>query len=250
MIGGIIIAERPGQILRADRVSALIDKISWVCIRVHARLRFDRATNNKSAPLPSFCPYAGAIKSGHLRRGVMLAMSVYSIVFIIALVCSSTAQELRPDDVPKLPPISGSKIAYRIDHVHPTPIWLTDIMTWLSDNFDLPTITDHPRIKFISSGELAGIRYGNLILEDRSRVTSAHAPVAMAQKSDVDVIAVYNDQTNTMYLSDSWTGSTPAELSIVVHEMVHHLQNLGKVKYECPQAREKQAFKAQNQWLE
>jgi len=34
-----------------------------------------------------------------------------------------------------------------------------------------------------------------------------------------------------------------------VHEMVHHLQNIAGLKYECPQAREKLAYVAQNQWL-
>src|SRR6266404_416977 len=45
------------------------------------------------------------------------------------------------------------------------------------------------------------------------------------------------------------TGTTPAEQSVLVHEMVHHLQNLGKVKFECPMAREKLAYMAQDQWL-
>ncbi len=31
--------------------------------------------------------------------------------------------------------------------------------------------------------------------------------------------------------------------------MVHHLQNVGGLKYECPQAREKLAFVAQERWL-
>ena len=31
--------------------------------------------------------------------------------------------------------------------------------------------------------------------------------------------------------------------------MVHHLQNVGGLKYECPQAREKPAYRAQSQWL-
>jgi len=34
-----------------------------------------------------------------------------------------------------------------------------------------------------------------------------------------------------------------------VHEMVHHLQNLAGVKFECPAAREKTAYLAQDKWL-
>ena len=31
--------------------------------------------------------------------------------------------------------------------------------------------------------------------------------------------------------------------------MVHHLQNLAGLKFECPMAREKVAYMAQDQWL-
>ena len=31
--------------------------------------------------------------------------------------------------------------------------------------------------------------------------------------------------------------------------MVHHLQNAAGLKYECPQAREQQAYAAQQRWL-
>jgi hypothetical protein len=31
--------------------------------------------------------------------------------------------------------------------------------------------------------------------------------------------------------------------------MVHHLQNLGRLKFECPQAREEVAYQAQERWL-
>jgi hypothetical protein len=37
--------------------------------------------------------------------------------------------------------------------------------------------------------------------------------------------------------------------TILVHQMVHHLQNLGKLKYECPPAREALAYAAQDKWL-
>jgi hypothetical protein len=179
----------------------------------------------------------------------MLVKSVYSILFILAMVCSSTAQVMRPDDIPMPPVIEAPKVEFRMGAVHPTQTLLTEIVTWLSSNFDLPAIPDHPRIEFVSSAKLASMRYEDSgSLGDPSRVTSAYVPVETARQGDV--VALYNDRTKTMFLSDKWTGTTPAELSVVVHEMVHHLQNLGKLEFECPQAREKQAYKAQNQWLE
>ena len=42
---------------------------------------------------------------------------------------------------------------------------------------------------------------------------------------------------------------TPAELSVLVHEVVHHIQNLLSLKFECPQQRERLAYLAQERWL-
>jgi hypothetical protein len=53
----------------------------------------------------------------------------------------------------------------------------------------------------------------------------------------------------TIYLPKTWTGDTPVELSILVHEMVHHLQNLAGMTFACPGAREKLAYAAQKDWL-
>ena len=63
------------------------------------------------------------------------------------------------------------------------------------------------------------------------------------------VASLYNNMTKTIYLTPQWTGRTPAELSVLVHEMVHHLQNVSGKRYACPQEREKLAYQAQEKWL-
>jgi hypothetical protein len=65
-----------------------------------------------------------------------------------------------------------------------------------------------------------------------------------------NIVALYDREKKTIYLPEGWTGRTPAELSVLVHEMVHHLQNLSGERYECPAAMEKPAYKAQAKWLE
>lgn len=37
--------------------------------------------------------------------------------------------------------------------------------------------------------------------------------------------------------------------SVLVHEMVHHLQNLAGLTYACPEEREQLAYAAQQDWL-
>ena len=64
-----------------------------------------------------------------------------------------------------------------------------------------------------------------------------------------DVVAIYDDSSSTIYLAHGWTGDTPAGLSVIVHEMVHHLQHEAESKYACSEERERDAFVAQERWL-
>ena len=123
---------------------------------------------------------------------------------------------------------------------------LTAIETWLSIEFDLPIRGNHPRIELVPPAEIAALRYRGRF----PNVGTDRAPTdPSAVPSDRDTVAVYSDSTRTIYLAEEWTGGTPAELSVLVHEMVHHLQNLAGLKYECPQAREMLAYTAQERWL-
>jgi hypothetical protein len=116
---------------------------------------------------------------------------------------------------------------------------MNSILNWLTANFDLPVVRDMPRIEFIQPALMAQIRY-------RGSASNQAMPLDMGR----DIVAVYDDLKRTIYLPEGWTGVTPAEQSLLVHEMVHHMQNVGNVKYECLEAREKLAFAAQEKWLQ
>jgi hypothetical protein len=109
---------------------------------------------------------------------------------------------------------------------------LTAIVLWLSINFPLPANLNHPGIKFVSAAEMIAQRTG-----------------VSASEISSDILALYSNESKTIYLMDGWTGKTPAELSILVHEMVHHLQNVGQLKFACSEEREELAYKAQDDWL-
>ena len=109
---------------------------------------------------------------------------------------------------------------------------LTAIVLWLSINFPLPANLNHPGIKFVSAAEMIAQRTG-----------------VSASEISSDILALYSNESKTIYLMDGWTGKTPAELSILVHEMVHHLQNVGQLKFACSEEREELAYKAQDVWL-
>ncbi len=109
---------------------------------------------------------------------------------------------------------------------------LTAIVTWLSVNFGLPAIYDHPQIMMTTQAEITKLRYGTDTTADGRAV-----------------VAVYDDVAAVIFLPQGWTGRTPAELSVLVHEMVHHLQTKGMLTYPCPAAREALAYSAQSKWL-
>lgn len=121
---------------------------------------------------------------------------------------------------------------------------LIAITLWLSANFELPMNDAVPRIERLSSAQLASLSYGALLSVSGKNGSFEEGAVPAG-----DVMAVYDPASKAIFLREDWTGTTPAELSILVHEVVHHGQTVAGLKYNCPQEREKLAYQAQEQWL-
>ncbi|WP_331376020.1 DUF6647 family protein [Sinorhizobium chiapasense] len=119
------------------------------------------------------------------------------------------------------------------------------IAAWLSSEFGLPLIDEPPAIEFASAKRMIRLRYRDVPL-DRWREA---LPIWTRLANGADVMAVYDDEARTVYLPDGWTGKTPGEFSVLVHEMVHHIQNVAGLKFACAEEREKTAFEAQKRWL-
>ncbi|HUE45411.1 MAG TPA: DUF6647 family protein [Aestuariivirgaceae bacterium] len=109
---------------------------------------------------------------------------------------------------------------------------LSVIAVWLSVSFGLPHVQDHPSVRTLSPQGLSAIRYG---------------PVDVTRRREV--LALYDDRKRTIFLSDGWVSHDPADVSILVHEMVHHLQSEAGLTFPCPAARERLAYEAQSRWL-
>lgn len=125
---------------------------------------------------------------------------------------------------------------------------LTAIVVWLSSNFGLPMNFEQPRIERVPSVEMATLRQRGL-RSSRQRETIVPSGGIDSEMRERVVVALYNDETTTIYLSSDWQGRTPAELSVLVHEVVHHLQTKAGATFECPAEREKLAYEAQQKWL-
>jgi hypothetical protein len=132
--------------------------------------------------------------------------------------------------------------------VLPTDALLTQIMTWLSANFDLPAAKEHPRIEFVTPARMAAVRYRGLASDREPRV-AAEAGRTAPPEFGQEVYALYDISKKTIYLHTNWNAASPADVSVLVHELVHHLQNAAGMKFACPQEREKDAYNAQRAWL-
>lgn len=128
----------------------------------------------------------------------------------------------------------------------PSDSLVREILTWLSANFDLPKTSTMPSIKFVSKEQLAKMRYGH----EGATAGSAGDPTFATAGTTRDVVSLYDTTNETIYLPMGWTGASPAEQSVLVHELVHHAQKTGGLNFECPMAREKTAYLAQDRWLE
>ena len=127
---------------------------------------------------------------------------------------------------------------------------LTTIVLWLSVNFNLPGTPDLPKVEFVRPIEISFFRYQAFTAEAQRQVIASQAS-NNTNTSDGrrEVVAVYDARRNRILLPHGWNGQTPAELSVLVHETVHHLQNKAGTKYACPAEREKLAYEAQEKWL-
>jgi hypothetical protein len=125
---------------------------------------------------------------------------------------------------------------------------LKTIVLWLSVNFGLPATDELPRVELVPAAKMAAVRYRGLASDRPTNVAVEAGRLAPADAGE-DVYALYDDRHRIVYLHERWTGATAADLSVLVHELVHHLQNIAGMKFMCPQEREKDAYTAQRAWL-
>ena len=125
---------------------------------------------------------------------------------------------------------------------------LAMIALWLSFNLGLPDITEPPRVEIVSA---------QAILFKRHRATTPQAQQALLETTrnspsggkTREAVAIYDEITGTIFLTEGWNSKNPVDVSVLVHEMVHHLQRKGGLRFACPAAREEAAYAAQDQWL-
>jgi hypothetical protein len=143
------------------------------------------------------------------------------------------------------PPMETLSDAEIYGHRGATPERMREMLAWIAANVDLPEVQELPSISFASPKKLAAMRYRGLLPHQWSKTVSRSNETAESH----NIVALYEDRTRTIHLPENWTGTTITEQSILLHELVHHIQNVAGLKYECAFARESPAYKAQGRWL-
>ena len=110
---------------------------------------------------------------------------------------------------------------------------LVALMTWASAHTGIPAPEEVPEVAFVSEERL-----WHTVHPDRSFAARGHIAVAGA----------YRD--NVIYLPEDWDKRDLGDLSNLVHELVHHLQDHAGLEYRCQGKRERPAYDAQIAWVE
>lgn len=109
-----------------------------------------------------------------------------------------------------------------------SPALMGALNTWLDAETEFEKKGSQPHIKLIGT-ELAESLHG------------------VADYSGGRTRGLYNAETGTIYLTKPWSPGNPRDISVLLHEMVHHRQ-AGQHWY-CQQTQEWRAYQIQAQWL-
>jgi hypothetical protein len=120
----------------------------------------------------------------------------------------------------------------------PLPVLLLAVSGWVAAELDRPMPAALPVVSFMEPEAMAALR---------RQAEGIHLDVDLARPG---LLAMFEPASDTIYLPRWWTGGSAAEVSILVHELVHWFQALAGDRHACPAARERLAFEVQERWLQ
>jgi len=108
---------------------------------------------------------------------------------------------------------------------------LIALMIWIGANTDYKTDVPLPVVEFKTQVEMESLYYGE-------------------RKREGDLYGFYNLKKNVIILPDTWDGTRPFDLGLLVHEMIHYLQDVNEIQFQCVAEMEADAWPLQKQYLE
>lgn len=108
---------------------------------------------------------------------------------------------------------------------------LTALMIWLGANTPFNTNFDVPVVVFLPQEEMNSMYYKD----------NEHEPNSLH--------GMYDKENDIIYLSDDWDRREAWDMGVLVHEMVHYLQDMNEMKFACSAEMEKMAWPIQQFYL-
>ena len=109
---------------------------------------------------------------------------------------------------------------------------LTALMIWLGANTAFDTNHDIPKVLFLTQTQMEELYYP----EDQEKMPNK-------------LHGLYDRESDTIILSETWDRRDPWDLAVLLHEMVHYLQDMNKVEFECTAQMERDAWPIQQKYL-
>jgi hypothetical protein len=121
--------------------------------------------------------------------------------------------------------------------VVPMPLLVEALSGWVAADLGLPLPQTPPVVAYVDAADMKAVR------------SDQQGRDGGAAEAGAGLVAFYNLRTGTIHLPADWTGGSAGELSILVHELVHHFQRESGQSFACPAEREADAFGSQERWL-
>jgi Domain of unknown function (DUF6647) len=111
------------------------------------------------------------------------------------------------------------------------PKAIIDLMAWIGARTEW-VVQEPPSICYVTNAQLEE-------MADGKEKESKH----------LTINALYAPKSHVVYLSENWNPGDLRDRSLLLHELVHHLQTLNHVEAPCLAKNELQAFQLQLAWL-
>lgn len=145
--------------------------------------------------------------------------------------------QARDETIERLRLGSGFEIVIGERQPDPEGPLLEALAIWVGAKLRQPVPAALPRLVFKPNSQVAALRL------------KQYASELVQQRGRPSIISIYDAREKIIYLEEAWSGATAADLSVLVHELVHHFQEAQQTKFECDAAREAKAFELQEKWL-
>ena len=108
---------------------------------------------------------------------------------------------------------------------------ITWLFIWLGTNTYFNTNHPHPTVLLMPQEEMNRLYYQD----------NDHEPDSLH--------GLYDKSNDTIILPDDWNKEDPFEMSVLLHELVHYLQDVNGMEFKCTREMEKDAWPIQQSFL-